>query len=56
MKYTREQAEQRVFDTCNLIGIDANIYTEMDKYSVLKKLTDKEKDEIEEAIAKSLGF
>jgi hypothetical protein len=56
MKYNKKQAIQRVFDTCNLKGIDVNVYNEIYKYKVLRKLTDQEIEVIYDMIVKGLKF
>lgn len=56
MKYNKEQAIQRAYDNCNLIGIDADAYKEINKYSILRNLSQIEKDNIYDIIVKGLGF
>ena len=51
-----DTAIQRVFDKCNLIGEEVNIYSVMDQYKVIRELPDQEYEEVYEVIAKDLGF
>lgn len=53
---TLEQAKQRVFDRCNLIGEDAEIYDVMYKYKAIRELPDAEFEAVYDEIAEQLGF
>ena len=51
-----ENAIEKTFNNCNLIGENVNIYEQMYKYKVFKEMDEKKKDEIYNTIAKRLGF
>lgn len=53
---TKENAIERVFDRCNLIGEEVDIYKEMIRYKALRDLPDDELDQIYDDIAHRLGF
>lgn len=53
---TVKKAIEKVFNHCNLIGEDANIYAEMDRYTALRELTPAQRDKVYEALACRLGF
>ena len=46
----------RVFDNCNLIGYDVNIYEEINRYKALRDLDEHDKDALYNQIADRLGF
>lgn len=56
MKLTVEQAIERAFNNCNLIGEDVDIYKQIYKYKILSNLTLKEIEKIYDEIAERLGF
>lgn len=56
MRLTKEQAIERVFDTCNLIGDEVDILDVMFRFKVLRNLPDEEIDNIYDDIADRLGF
>ena len=51
-----EQAIERAFDRCNLIGEDCDIYRVLYSYKAIRQLPQNEIDEIYEDIAFRLGF
>lgn len=56
MKLNKEQAIERAFNKANLIGDDVDLYSVINSYSVLRVLSDNEKDEIYDYLAYRLGF
>ena len=54
--YNFEQAVERCFDRCNLIGEDVDIYKEMNRYKALRELPEETKDAVYDYIAFRLGF
>ena len=53
---TVKKAIEKVFNHCNLIGEDANIYAEMNRYTALRELTPAQRDKVYDLIACRLGF
>ena len=53
---TKEQAIERVFDRCNLIGENVDILEIMYKYKAIRDLPEDEIDTIYDDIADRLGF
>ena len=53
---TIKQAIEKVFDRCNLIGEDANIYAEMNRYKALRELDPAQQGKVYEILACRLGF
>ena len=51
-----ETAIERVFNRCNLIGEDVDIYEIMMQYKVLREKTIDEQEDIYYEIAERLGF
>ncbi len=56
MAMTKEQAIERVFDRCNLIGEEVDILNIMYQYRAIRELPDEEIDQIYDDIADRLGF
>lgn len=56
MRLTLEQAIQRAFDKCNLIGEDCEIYDVLYSYKVIYQQPDEVIDQIYDEIAEALGF
>ena len=57
MALTKEQAIERAFDTCNLLGGESlDIYAVLYRYKALRDLPENELNEIYEQIAERLGF
>ena len=56
MRLTLQQAIDRAFDRCNLIGEDCEIYEVLYSYKVIRDLPDEEIDKIYDDIAHDLGF
>ena len=56
MKLTLQQAIDRAFDRCNLIGEECDIYSVIYKYKVIREQPDEVIDQIYNDIAKRLGF
>lgn len=56
MRLTKQNAIQRCFDKCNLIGDNVNIYEQIYKFKVLRDLPEYEIEEIYNEIAYGLGF
>ena len=56
MAMTKEQAIERVFDRCNLIGEEVDILNIMYQYKAIRELPDEEIDQIYDDIADRLGF
>ena len=56
MRLTLDQAIQRAFDKCNLIGEDCEIYDVLYSYKVISQLPDDVIDQIYDEIAEALGF
>jgi hypothetical protein len=56
MAMTKEQAIERAFDTCNLIGENVDILQVIYRYKALRELQDAEIDQIYDEIADRLGF
>lgn len=54
--YNFEQAVERCFDRCNLIGEDVDIYKEMNRYKVLREASYQDREAVYEYIAQRLGF
>ena len=53
---TKEQAIERAFDRCNLIGENVDILHVMYQYKAIRELSEKEIDQIYDDIADRLGF
>lgn len=53
---TIEQAKERIFDKCNLIGENVNIWDYIYKYKATRELDDAQQEEIYDDIAVRLGF
>lgn len=51
-----ETAVERVFDRCNLMGDNCDIYSVMYRYKVIRELPEAEREEIYEEVASRLGF
>lgn len=51
-----EQAIDKCFDRCNLIGEDVDIWGEMWKYKALREATEDMKEQAYDAIASRMGF
>ena len=56
MKLTLEQAIDRAFDRCNLMGSDCDIYCVIYKYKVIREQPDEVIDQIYDDLADRLGF
>lgn len=56
MAMRTETAIERVFNRCNLIGEDVDIYEIMMQYKVLREKTIDEQEDIYYEIAERLGF
>ena len=56
MALTKEQAIERAFDRCNLIGENVDILHVMYQYKAIRELPEKEIDRIYDDIADRLGF
>lgn len=56
MKLTLEQAIDKAFDRCNLIGDECDIYSVLYKYKVIRDQPDEVIDQIYDDIAYRLGF
>ena len=56
MAMRTETAIERVFDRCNLIGEDVDIYEIMMQYKVLREKSTEEQEDIYFEIADRLGF
>lgn len=56
MAMTKEQAIERAFDRCNLIGEEVDILKIMYQYKAIRELPDAEIDQIYDEIADRLGF
>lgn len=56
MAMTKEQAIERAFDRCNLIGQNVDILNIIYQYKALRDLPDEEIDRIYDEIAERLGF
>lgn len=57
MTLTKDQAIERAFDACNLLGGESlDIYAVLYRYKALRNLPKNELDEIYEQIAERLGF
>ena len=56
MKLTLQQAIDRAFDRCNLIGEECDIYSVIYKYKVIREQPDEVIDQIYEDLADRLGF
>lgn len=56
MAMTLEQAKQKAFDRCNLIGEDCDIYSVLYRYKAIRDLPDEQIDQIYDEIAENLGF
>ena len=56
MKLTLQQAIDRAFDRCNLIGDGCDIYEVIYKYKVIREQPDEVIDQIYNDIANRLGF
>lgn len=56
MAMTLEQAKQKAFDRCNLIGEDCDIYSVLYRYKAIRDLPDEQIDEIYDEMAENLGF
>ena len=56
MRLTLDQAIQRAFDKCNLIGEDCEIYDVLYSYKVISQQPDDVIDQIYDEIAEALGF
>jgi hypothetical protein len=54
--YDFEQAVERCFDRCNLIGESVDIYKEMNHYKVIREASSDTKEMVYEDIAYRLGF
>jgi hypothetical protein len=53
---TVKKAIEKVFNHCNLIGEDADIYAEMNRYTALRELIPAQRDKVYDLIACRLGF
>lgn len=53
---TLEKAIERVFDRCNVIGEDCDIYSVLYSYKAIRELPESEIDKIYNNFAKGLGF
>ena len=51
-----EQAVEKCFHRCNLIGEDVDIFHEMNRYKVLREASPEVREEVYESIAYRLGF
>ena len=51
-----EQAIEKAFDRCNLIGTNCDIYSVLYKYKAIRELPEEQVDEIYDSIAERLGF
>lgn len=56
MAMTKEQAIERAFDRCNLIGEEVDILKIMYQYKAIRELPEEEIDQIYDDIADRLGF
>ena len=56
MAMTKQQAIERAFDRCNLIGENVDILQVIYRYKALRDLPDEEIDQIYDDIADRLGF
>ena len=56
MKLTLEQAVERAFDKCNLIGEDCDIYEVIYKYKVIYEQPEEVIDKIYNDLAFRLGY
>ena len=56
MAMTKEQAIERAFDRCNLIGENVDILHVMYQYKAIRELPENEIDKIYDDIADRLGF
>lgn len=56
MKLTLEQAIDRAFDRCNLIGDECDIYSVLYKYKVIRNQPDEVIDQIYDDMVSRLGF
>lgn len=56
MAMTKEQAIERAFNRCNLIGENVDILSILYKYKAIRDLPDDEIDQIYDDIADRLGF
>lgn len=56
MAMTKEQAIERAFDRCNLIGDEVDILKIMYQYKAIRELPEEEIDQIYDDIADRLGF
>lgn len=54
--YDFDEAIERCFDRCNLIGEDVDIYKEMNRYKVLREACYQDREAVYEYIAQRLGF
>ena len=53
---TLEEAIERAFDRCNLIGENVEIIAVMNRYKAIRDLPEKEYDQVYNEIAERLGF
>ena len=51
-----ENAIEKAFDRCNLIGEDCDIYKVLYSYKAIRELPDEQIEKIYENFAKGLGF
>ena len=51
-----ETAVDRIFDRCNLMGENCDIYSVMYRYKVIRELPEAEREQIYEEVASRLGF
>ena len=51
-----ENAVERCFHRCNLIGEDVDIYREMNRYKILRESSPEVRDTVYEYLAYRLGF
>lgn len=56
MAMTKEQAIERAFNRCNMIGENVDILSILYKYKAIRDLPDDEIDQIYDDIADRLGF
>lgn len=56
MRLTLDQAIDRAFDKCNLIGEDCEIYDVLYSYKIIREQPEEVIEQIYEAIAQDLGF
>ena len=51
-----ENAIQRAFDRCNLVGDECDIYSILYRYKAIRDLPDDQIDEIYDQVVEDLGF